>query len=438
MAFGLLALGLSVVLSLVAWIVVSQSLVREARAAALTQTTIDASQFDERLSIAGSGGGSTIDTMPRTQADAAMVFFKAHWYASSPALGPTVLPAPLVKSVSDGHAATQRLDVDGRLFLAVGMPLRVAHGSFYEMYSMSSTVSATRTLSAGLAGATIITVLLGVVVGRSAAQIALRPLVRLNTAAAEVASGRFSVRLDDGGDPDLARITQSFNQTVSALDRRVVADARFAVDVSHELRTPLTTMLNSMQVIRNREDTLPPALREPVELLADDLDRFRLLVTDLLEVSRHDAGDELVLDTVVVGDLVRRAADGAAGRPVTRVTEDVRTVAMEADKRRLERVVVNLVRNAEVHGGGCVAVIVERAGERVRIVVDDRGGGIPPELRERVFERFARGPTTTSVGVGLGLAIVQRHVELHGGTVVVTDGPEGGARFVVEIPLERR
>jgi signal transduction histidine kinase len=436
--FGLLALGLSLVLSVVAWVLVSQALVREARAAALTETTLDANQLGDALGSRGTAPAKALDDMPRTQADAAIVFVGQRWFASSPALGPTVLPQPLESAVATGRTATQRVSVDGRLFLAVGMPMRSVKGSFFEMYALSSTVSATRTLSLGLGAATALTVLLGVVVGRSATRVALRPLVRLNTAAAEVASGRFDVRLDDGGDPDLVSITESFNQTVSDLDRRVVADARFAVDVSHELRTPLMTMLNSMQVIRNREDTLPQPLREPVELLADDLDRFRLLVTDLLEVSRHDAGDQLVLDSVVVGDLVRHAADGAAGRPVTRVADDARNLTMVADKRRLERVIVNLVRNAQVHGDGCIDVTVTRHSDVVRITVDDQGPGIPPELRERVFERFARGSTTSSVGVGLGLAIVQRHVELHGGSVAATDGPNGGARLVVTIPLERR
>jgi len=437
-AFGLLALGLSVVLSVVAWVIVSQSLVREARAAALTETTLDASVLDSALAAGDTTGAAALDAMPRTQAAAGLLEVRGRWYATSPSIGPTSLPVQLVAAVVKGDAATQRIDVDGRLYLAVGMPLTISRGTFFEVYSMSSTQSATRTLSASLAGATILTVLLGVVVGRSAAQIALRPLVRLNTAAAEVASGRFSVRLDDGGDPDLVPITDSFNQTVAALDRRVVADARFAVDVSHELRTPLMTMLNSMQVIKNREETVPEPLREPVQLLADDLDRFRLLVTDLLEVSRHDAGEQLVLEAVVVGDLVRRAADAAAGRSVTVVADDARTLTMEADKRRLERIVVNLVRNAEIHGGGCAHVRVEADDGVVRVLVDDHGSGIPTELRERVFERFARGPSTTSGGVGLGLAIVQRHAELHGGSVAVTDAPGGGARFVVEIPLERR
>ncbi len=437
-AFGLLALGLSLMLSVLAWTLVSQSLVRDARGAALAEAEVDAAQLDRTLATAGSTSASRLADLPRNEADAVLSLVGGRWYASSPRLGPDVLPRTLITVVEDRHVATQRVDVDGRLYLAVGIPLHSPSSAFFQLYSLAATQEATRSLSAGLAAATVVTALLGLVLGRSAARVALHPLTRLNAAAAAVAAGQLGVRLDDGGDPDLVPVTESFNRTVADLDRRVVADARFAVDVSHELRTPLTTMLNSVQVIRNREDSLPASLREPVELLGDDLDRFRRLVTDLLEVSRHDAGDQLVLDTVNVGDLVRKAADTAARRPVTTVADGAAAVTLQVDKRRLERIVVNLVTNAETHGGGCVGVRVARTADRVRVDVEDAGPGIPPAMQGRVFERFARGPTQASVGVGLGLAIVQRHVELHGGTVVACNRPEGGARLVVELPLERR
>jgi signal transduction histidine kinase len=196
-------------------------------------------------------------------------------------------------------------------------------------------------------------------------------------------------------------------------------------------------MLNSMQVIKNREDRLPPELREPLELLAGDLERFRALVVDLLEISRHDAGEQLVLAAAAIGQLVRLAADTAAGRPLTTVDDSAAHVTLSVDKRRLERAIVNLVNNAEAHGGGCVAVTVCLADHEVRIQVDDRGPGVPADRRALVFDRFARGGNTTSSGVGLGLAIARRHVAAHGGTVHVEDRPGGGARFVISLPMAR-
>jgi two-component system sensor histidine kinase MtrB len=434
LAFGLLSLVLSLVLSAVAWALVTQSVLRDARAAALTSTSVDASQLDARL--AAEGPATAIDELPRTDATAALASIGERWYASAPTLGPGRLPDELKEAVRQQHVATQRISLDDTLYLAVGMPLPGHDAAFFELYPMTGTEQATRALTLGLSAATVVTVILGVAVGRGATRVALRPLERLNAAAAAVASGRLGVRLEETGDPDLQPLATSFNTTVADLDRRVVADARFATDVSHELRTPLTTMLNSMQVILNREDSLPESLREPVGLLADELERFRHLVTDLLEIARYEAGDQLVLDQVLVGDLVRRAADGEAGRPVTTVDPAARSCLLAVDKRRLERVVANLVRNAETHGGGCTGVRVERDADTVRVLVDDDGPGVPPELAERVFDRFTRGQGTTASGVGLGLAIVLRHVALHGGTVRVRPAPGGGARFVVELPLE--
>jgi signal transduction histidine kinase len=196
-------------------------------------------------------------------------------------------------------------------------------------------------------------------------------------------------------------------------------------------------MINSMALVQNRRDELPPAVLEPLDLLADDLARFRHLVVDLIEISRHDSGAAAHLEQVDIADLVRRAADTAAGRPVTEVADSVVGTTMQADKRRLERVVTNLVENADQHGGGCSVVRVSRADDRVVVVVEDHGGGVPPDRRERIFERFARvgDSPDKDAGVGLGLAIVARHVRAHGGTIDVQDRPGGGARFVVSLPL---
>ncbi|QIM20965.1 HAMP domain-containing histidine kinase [Phycicoccus sp. HDW14] len=433
--FALLSLILSLVLSSLAWVIVTRAVVREARATALAATSVDAGQLEARMAAQGTAAAVSLEDLPRTQAVAALANVADRWYASAPTLGPSVLPDELRRAVRDQHVATQRVAVGDTLYLVVGMPVPGRDASFFEVYPMAGASQASRSLSAGLAAATVVTVLLGVGLGRLASRVALRPLGRLNEAAAAVAAGRLGVRLDGEDDPDLVPITDSFNATVADLDRRVVADARFATDVSHELRTPLTTMLNSMQVILNREDRLPDDLREPVSLLSDELARFRHLVTDLLEIARHEAGDQLVLEPVRVADLVRRAADGEAGRSVTEVGPGAAEVVLDLDKRRLERVVANLVRNAEGHGGGCTGVRVLREEALLRVVVEDDGPGVDPEQVDRIFDRFARGRGTTSSGVGLGLAIVQRHVALHGGTVEVAVRPEGGARFVVELPL---
>ena len=146
-----------------------------------------------------------------------------------------------------------------------------------------------------------------------------------------------------------------------------------------------------------------------------------------------------MLEPVDIGELTRWCADRLVGRPVTEVTARPGDLVIVADKRRLERVVSNLVGNAQVHGRGCTAVRVMRSGAFVRIEVEDAGPGIDMGDRSRVFDRFARGvrrtPQPRSQGLGLGLAIVQRHVTAHGGSVLVEEGIGGGARFVVELPV---
>ena len=279
---------------------------------------------------------------------------------------------------------------------------------------------------------------IGATTGWLASRRMLRPVQDINRAAAAIAHGDLSARLAPQGDPDLDAIAETFNRTAADLEGRVQADARFAGDVSHELRTPLTTMLNSLALVQNRRHLLPAQVTEPLDLLAEDLQRFRQLVVDLLDISRVDEGrDTVVREPVVVGELVRHAADTAAERPVTRIRPSARGVVMNLDKRRMERVLTNLVENARCHGGGCREVVVRLAEGAVRISVRDEGPGVPEDLRDRVFERFARDPVSAArpTGSGLGLAIAERHVRLHGGRIWVQDAPGGGAEFTVELPV---
>jgi signal transduction histidine kinase len=113
---------------------------------------------------------------------------------------------------------------------------------------------------------------------------------------------------------------------------------------------------------------------------------------------------------------------------------------IHADEGRLERILVNLIHNADTHGGGATRLTVHRVGDRVRIAVEDDGPGVPVEDRDRVFERFARGssprPSGRYDGSGLGLALAAENTHLQGGAIWVEDAPGGGARFVVELEAE--
>ncbi|GAB3931481.1 HAMP domain-containing sensor histidine kinase [Kribbella albertanoniae] len=454
-AYGLLALGLSLVLAIVTWSIVSNYLTEQRRESAISQTSDNAAAF--RFGLYGASSPCTparlrvecgsaerrpgvtvmdvLNSLPTSDSAASMVYVDSEWYSLTGR--PEDLPQDLLESALTGTTADQRMVVGGQRVVAVGVPLEQPGNALFQWHPLGELDDTLQTLRITLIAATIATLLVGLAVGRLASTLALRPLAELTKVADAVARGRLDARLDAEEDRDLGGLARSFNQTAANLERRVAADARFAGDVSHELRTPLMTMLNSMQLIQNHRDELPEAVREPVDLLGDDLDRFRRLVIDLLEISRDDGGDRGSREIVRIADLVRAAADATAGRPITTVEPRAEFLVMQADKRRLERVIANLVENAEDHAGGCKGVTVAPGGLGVVITVDDAGPGIAPEDRNRIFERFGRGETSgRGRGVGLGLAIVARHVMWHQGTIHVTAHPTGGARFIIELPAK--
>ncbi len=250
--------------------------------------------------------------------------------------------------------------------------------------------------------------------------------------------------------PTCSSLTNAFNDMAEALQLRVERDARFASDVSHELRSPLMTLAASAEVMQARRDDLPERAAAALDLLVGDVARFQSLVEDLLEISRFDAGAiRLHLEDLLVAEFVRQAV-AVSSLPHTPVivSDRAEAIVIRGDRRRLARVVANLIDNARVHGGGEPTVyVVEPDGEgeplgHVWIAVEDHGTGVPSEERELVFERFARGGVagrrSGSDGAGLGLALVEEHVRMHGGRVWVEDRTDGqpGARFVLELPAE--
>ncbi len=438
-SFGLLALGISTVLSVASWFVVSRYLLTQRVQTAVAETDLDRVSLEAGLREGASSVTALIAGLPTNDASSSIVRVSGRWFGALPSRGPSGIPSGLLEAVGSGTTATQRISVDGSLYLAVGAPLRTSGDLVLELFSLDDLDHTLSSMALVLTVAAALTTGLGVGLGRWASRLALAPLGSFTTVVGAVAAGHLEARLEQVGDADLDPLARAFNATLAELEHRARVDSQFAVDVGHELRTPLTTMLNSMEVITHRRSQLPESVREAVGLLAGDLGRFRVLVVDLLEISRHDAGEGLVLEPVDLGELTRWCADRLVGRPITQVHARAGDLVTVADKRRLERVVSNLVVNAQVHGRGCTAVRVLRSGTSIRIEVEDAGPGIDMSDRSRVFDRFARGvrrtPQPRSQGLGLGLAIVQRHVAAHGGLVLVEEGIGGGARFVVELPV---
>jgi signal transduction histidine kinase len=432
-----MGLLLSVVFALAASLVVTHYLNDRSEGVAVAATADNAAVLRTKVVSLEQDPGPTMTELQLAEGGGAVLLFRGERY-SSPSTVQVPVPPELLRGGGGGGTVVRRVNVDGADRLVVAVPFSDRSGNaLVEMFPLTDLRATLRTLWVILLVAAAGTSLLGLVLGRIASRRLTRPLTDVTAAAAAIAGGDLSARLAVPKDPDLAGLATSFNRTAERLENRVRADARFAGDVSHELRTPLTTMLNSLAVLQNRRHSLPAEVEEPLALLEEDLMGFRKLVLDLLEISRADEGRATELEWVRVQDLVRRAADATAGRPVTRVDPRVDGLPLQVDKRLLEHVVVNLVENAETHGRGCREVSVASPDGVVRIAVVDDGPGVPDDQRDRVFDRFVRFDTSGRPGAGLGLAIVARHVGRLGGEVRVEDEPGGGARFVVDLPRGR-
>ena len=276
--------------------------------------------------------------------------------------------------------------------------------------------------------------------------------VRMAAGIAErLSAGRLQERMKVTGEDDIARLGEAFNKMAQNLQLKIQQleelsrmQRRFVSDVSHELRTPLTTVRMAADVIHEARVDFDPVTARSAELLGDQLDRFESLLSDLLEISRFDAGAAaLEAEPIDLRQVVRRVIGGAeplAERKGTRirVVGDEQPVIAEADARRVERVLRNLVVNAVEHGEGRdVVVRMAVAGGAVAVAVRDYGVGLKPGEATRVFNRFWRADPArarTTGGTGLGLSIAVEDARLHGGWLQAWGEPGGGSQFRLTLP----
>ncbi len=343
--------------------------------------------------------------------------------------------------VANGNAARMRYVVDQTPFAVIGLPFPQLDAAYFEAVPLTDISDTLGTLRIIMLTSSAITVLLGIGIGIWAAQRTVRPLSDIGEAAEAIAAGDLSTRLENI-DPDLERLSRSFNQMASALEERIERDARFTSNVSHELRSPLMALTASLEVLNHRKEELPERSRTALSLITSDIEHFRRLVADLLEISRYDAGVvALELEEFKVVEFLRQTLRAGGYEPILTWNEDVGEVVLRADRRRLGQVMTNLLDNASHHGDGVTEVRLERSGSMLDILILDEGPGVSEEDRKIIFDRFSRGRDRPgggrSLGTGLGLALVNEHVRLHGGAIRISDRPDGkrGACFVVSLPL---
>lgn len=333
--------------------------------------------------------------------------------------------------------STQFDGLDGDPYIAVGVALPDVNAAYYEAFPLSSVERTLRVIGTSLAIASLSTTLAAAGLGLWTSRRLMRPLTRVATAASELAAGSLDVRLDPEDDPDLGRLARSFNGMADAVQARIQREARFASDVSHELRSPITALSAAVEVLDARRDEFPGRSGQALDVVVSQVRRFDKMVLDLLELSRLDAGaTELNLEELMLDDTVRRIAQRYGHGHVAIVVDPKVDRPVYADKRRLERIVGNLLDNAQHHAGGPVQISIEDGGPReVHLVVEDAGPGVSASEKQRIFERFARGTAARHrVGTGLGLALVAEHAAAHGGQAWVEDRMGGGSRFVVSLP----
>ncbi|MEW6543278.1 MAG: ATP-binding protein [Nitrospirota bacterium] len=244
------------------------------------------------------------------------------------------------------------------------------------------------------------------------------------------------------------RQVQQANAELRALNEKLTEYNRlkteFFANVSHELRTPLTLVLGPTEKLL-RSGGLTEPQRQDLQVVERNARILHKQVNDLLDVSKLDAGKmKLAYVETDLARLIRATADDfmvlARERQVAFSVETPPTVMAQVDIEKVQRVLVNLLSNAFkfTPAGGSVIGLLRTGGDEAVLEVQDGGPGVPPHLREAIFERFRQGeggPTRTFGGTGLGLAIVKEFIELHGGSVSVGDAPDGGALFTVRLPL---
>jgi signal transduction histidine kinase len=327
--------------------------------------------------------------------------------------------------------------------ILTGIPIPDVDADYYEAALTDDVEDALDALGIIVLGVAAATTLLSAALGSWASRRALTPLADVRIAAESLAAGELDTRLEPPADADLASLTASFNGMARSLEDRVERDARFASEVSHELRSPLMTLSASIEVLQNGREQLSERSQMALDLLTDDIQRFTLLVEDLLEISRYDVGTASLQAEPI--DLIEFARQSIRHLPHDNVNVDfgdLEHLVFVGDKRRLAQVITNLVDNAAKYGAGAITVTLSEHDGSALLAVEDEGVGVLEAERTVIFDRFSRGSAGgrrgQGTGSGLGLALVAEHVGLHRGTVWVEDRADGkpGARFVVQLPID--
>jgi signal transduction histidine kinase len=444
--FGLGTLLLSGLLGTLTYFGVRDVLITQQQQTDLQQSYVNAALIRNTLYTAPLTLASEVVSIQQSADSTLLLNIDGHWQTINQQIPFVDISAAAMTATQHGHVTTETRIVQSDLDYVVGIPMPAVQTEVFEVWQLDGLENNMRVLLLIIGSAALFTTILGASGGVWASRRTLRPLVVVSETAAKIAGGDFETRLPTThAGSEVEQLTESFNAMVNQLVTKLERDARFASDVSHELRSPLTTLAMSASILEQHRDELAPAAQESLTLLSAEILVFQGLIEDLIELSRSDAGaNSLIFEVIPIAELTRQAVRSVTrrlggGEPLVDVEPDLETARVLVDRRRFERIIANLMDNAQFYAGGTVAVRLVSNATRVELNVDDAGPGIAEGEREHVFERFYRGRAAhdRSVvrGTGLGLALVREHVKSLEGEIRVTTSPEGGARFQIELPL---
>ena len=444
--FSLGTLALSSLLGSLTFLGVRSVLITQQERTDLQQSYVNAALVRNTLYAAPLTLANEVASIEQSANSTLLLKIAGQWQVDNPQVSALDISLAARRAADQGHVSTETRDVGGDLDYVVGIPVPAVQTQVFEVWQLNGLEGNLRSLALIIAGAALFTTVLGASLGIWVSRRAVRPLVVVSDTAASIAAGDMTTRLPTThAGSEVEQLTESFNAMVDQLTTRMERDARFASDVSHELRSPLTTLAMSASILEAHRGDLDPVAQQSLDLLSAEIQLFQGLVEDLIELSRADVGaHDLVLEVLPVLELTRQAVRSVVSRldivaPQVEAEESVDRRQVLVDRRRYERVLANLLDNAQRYAGGATAVRLWADDHDVHVAVDDAGPGVGPGEHEAIFERFYRGRAAhdrTSVrGTGLGLALVREHLQLLRGDIRVTESPDGGARLEFTLPV---
>jgi signal transduction histidine kinase len=393
-------------------------------------------------------------------------------YVSGPQVERGLITDELAAKVAEGRLGYQAISMADQPTIVVGGQVRSAELALYFFYPQGDRLAElTRLRNTLLIGGAILAVL-GAIAGSLLARRLVAPIRVASAAAHRMSRGDLAIRLQAGND-EFGILAASFNRMAENLQAKMddleagqARERRFVADVTHELRTPVSALVGEASLLRSKLEVnpgaCPPEVARLAGLVSNDIARLRQLVDDLLEISRLDAkAAETVMEHVDLADFARRLVAAHGWSEAVRVIEATHSpgpsvavghggengpgsehpylgrFVLRTDKRRVERILVNLVENAFRHGHTPVTVQLLRGDAVITAAVIDSGPGISQAHLAHVFDRFYKADPSRSAskGSGLGLAIARENARLLGGDLVAGNAPGAGAMFLLTLPV---